>query len=89
MSEATEAPLWVPQGWYGPMPAAQAAYAATVIDGTQVGALIPLEGGPTAVDEAGEDGMFAVLVRPDNPLPTPPGMKAARADMVLRMVGAG
>jgi hypothetical protein len=83
-----EEPLWVRQGFYGAMEAAEAAWAAVVVDGVQVGALVPLEGGPAPVDEDGEDGMFAVWTRPGAPVATPAGMKAARPDMVGRMVGA-
>lgn len=78
---------WVWQGFYGPMSDAIAAYGEVVV-GHAVGVLVPLEGGPMPVDEEGIDGMFAVQTRPDAPIPTPPGMRRARADMVARMVGA-
>ena len=81
------APEWVWQGFYGPMETARAAYDTLVI-GHDLGALVPLETGPMPVDEDGIDGMFAVMTRPAQPMPTPPGLRAARADMVSRMVGA-
>jgi hypothetical protein len=91
MSEDTmdeqDAPLWVWQGFYGPMAAAQSAYAAVQI-GPDLGVLVPAEGGPMPVDDDSEDGMFAVQTRPGSLMETPVGMKAARGDMVGRMVGA-
>lgn len=80
---------WVKQGFFGPLAAAQAAWAAVVVDGAQVGALVPLEGGPIIVDpETRTTGMFAVWTRPENPMPAPAGMFGADPSMVGRMVGA-
>ncbi len=78
---------WVWQGFYGPMGAAQAAWADVHVGGV-VGALVPLESGPMAVDEDAEDGMFAVQTRDNAPMARPAGMKTARPEMVARMVGA-
>lgn len=78
---------WVWQGFYGPMATAVAAKLVTDAD-PRVGVWIPLPGQPPLpVDESAEDGMFAVQTRPGNPVPTPAGMKPARAAMVGRMVG--
>lgn len=86
--EPAEEVLWEPRGFYGPMAAARAAYDAVVVE-EPIGALFPRTGGPLPVDGDGVDGMFAVLVRPGADVPTPAGMRAARQDMALRMVGAG
>ena len=80
-------PLWVWQGFFGPMAAAQAAWAAVVL-GPQVGVLVPLEGGPMPVDMGGVMGMFAVQTRPENPLSRPANMYEADASLVGRLVGA-
>lgn len=87
MSETEPQDPWVWQGFYGPLDAATAAYNQVTI-GEVVGVLIPQEGGPASVDEDDTDWMFAVQTRPDNPMPTPPGMKSARRERVGRLVGA-
>lgn len=78
---------WVWQGFYGPMAAAQAAYASVQI-GPLVGALVPLQGGPMPVDGENADGMFAVQTRADALMATPTGLKQANPAMVGRLVGA-
>jgi hypothetical protein len=88
MSAEQPRPSYLWQGFSGPMDAAQAAYLAAQLD-PHTGALLPLHGGPMALDEGAREGLFAVLALPDNLPPVPPGMEAASADMMLRLVGAG
>ncbi|HEV7455182.1 MAG TPA: hypothetical protein VGN96_00280 [Roseococcus sp.] len=79
--------LWVWQGFFGPPPEAMTAYSAISVGGA-IGALVPLEGGPHAVDVAGEVMMFAVQVRPDAIMACPAGLTEANPDIVGRLVGA-
>jgi hypothetical protein len=93
MSETTDdANEWVWQGFYGPAAAVAAAMPDLYAD-PRVGARVPLPEGeqtpaPLPVDADGLDGMFAVMTRRSAPVPTPKGLRAARSDMVGRMVGA-
>ncbi len=94
MSETTEPDPqeWVWQGFYGPAAAAAAAMPDVYAD-SRVGARVPLPEGdepppPLPVDADGLDAMFAVMTRRSAPVPTPKGLRAARSDMVGRMVGA-
>ncbi len=94
MSETTEPDPneWVWQGFYGPADAVAAAMPAIYAD-ARVGARVPLPVGeetpaPLPVDEEGLDGMFAVMTRRSDPVPTPADLRAARSEMVGRMVGA-
>lgn len=84
MSETSE---WGWQGFFGPMVAAQTAWAAVQI-GPNVGVLVPLEGRPMPVDLGGVMGMFAVQTRLDAPMTTPNMMMQADPAMVGRLVGA-
>lgn len=88
MSDDT--PLWVWQGFFGPMDVAAAAK--VIVDGlsiTVVGARVPLAGQPPVpVDVDGNVGMFAIQTRPAAPVAVPAGMEAARPDLVGRLVGA-
>jgi len=77
---------WVWQGFFGPMPAAAAAWSAVQI-GAAVGVLVP-PSGPLAVDTGGVMGMFAVQTRPVAPMGLPAGMFEANPAMVGRLVGA-
>jgi len=83
----TDAPAWVWQGFFGPMAAAQVAYAEVTL-GADLGVLVPLEGGPMPVDLDGIMGMFAVQTRPAAPMATPHMMMQADPAMVGRLVGA-
>lgn len=89
-TETPEAPAWRWQGFYGPMAAAVAAKALTDAMGPpDVAAWVPVQGeAPMPVDPDGTDGMFAVAVRPDEPIPVPDGVKEANPAMVGRMIGA-
>lgn len=92
MSETTNPDEWVWQGFYGPA-AAVAAGMAVVYADPRVGVRVPLPTGdelptPIPVDEDGLDAMFAVQTRRGDPIPTPEGCRAARGEMVGRMVGA-
>ncbi|WP_206934131.1 hypothetical protein [Roseococcus thiosulfatophilus] len=87
MDEQPTPEPWAWQGFFGPAAAAQAAYAAVQIGG-DIGALVPLEGGPRAVDVDGEVMMFAVQVRPDAPMACPEDMTEADPAIVGRLVGA-
>jgi hypothetical protein len=83
---------WVWQGFYGPRDLVAAAMSDVYAD-ARVGARVPLPEGeqtpaPLPVDEVGLDGMFAVMTRRNAAVPTPAGLRAARSDMVGRMVGA-
>lgn len=82
-----EIPLWVWQGFFGPMSAASTAYSAVAI-GAEVGVLVPAQGGPMPVDTGGSMGMFAIQTRPSDPKPVPAGMFEADPAMVGRLVGA-
>lgn len=85
MSDDT--PLWVWQGFFGPMPAAVTAWSGVTF-GERVGVLVPAQTGPMPVDTGGSMGMFAVQTRPHDPMPVPAGMYEADPSMVGRMVGA-
>jgi len=94
MSETTEPDPqeWHWQGFYGPAADVAAAMPAVYAD-PRVGARAPLPVGeetpaPISVDEDGVDAMFAVMTRRGDPVETPDGLRAARSDMVGRMVGA-
>ena len=88
MSETTDAPAWVWQGFFAPMAAAIAGKAVTDAD-TRAGVWVPLPGeAPMPVDLGGAMGMWAVQTRPDAPIPCPAGCMEANPDMVGRLVGA-
>lgn len=87
MSETTEAPAWVWQGFFGSMADATAAKMLTDED-PRAGVWLPLPGEPPMpVDTAGAMGMFAVQTRPENPIPRPAALREANSAMVGRMVG--
>ena len=80
-------PAWAWQGWFGPMAAVTAAKAITDQD-TRAGAWVPLPGlPPAAVNLAGTVGMFAVMTRPNAPIPKPAGLEEADPAIVGRLVG--
>lgn len=86
MSETSDASPWMQQGWYGPMATVAAAKEALTGD-PRLGGMLPAAGEPpAAVDESGEDGMFAVATT--EPIATPAGLKEARVDIVARLVGS-
>lgn len=95
MSETEQpAPLWVWQGFFGPMPAAISAKASTDAD-HRCGAWVPLPDElPRAVDpKTHRIGMWAVQVRPDAQIPLSPewgaaGILEADPAMVGRLLGA-
>ena len=87
MSDEQDTPAWVWQGFFGPMEAAAAAWAAVQV-GEAVGVLVPAEGGPMPVDLDGLTGMFAVQTRPAAPMAGAAGMMEAAPAMVGRLVGA-
>ncbi len=81
---------WVWQGFYGSTSLAEAEkLAAEALPASVVGVIIPPPGqGVVAVDVDGDESMFAVQTRANNPLPVPDGMRVARPEIVGRMVGA-
>jgi hypothetical protein len=77
---------YVPQGFYGPMAAVAAAKTVTDQD-PRAGAWVPPQGQPPmAVDITGVTGMFAVMTRRHNPIPTPDGLLQASPAIVARLV---
>lgn len=87
MTNEPDGPLWVWQGFFGPIDAAQEAYDNVELS-ADLGVLVPSAGGPISVDTGGRMGMFAVQTRPAAPIPTPAGMIQADPAMVGRLVGA-
>jgi hypothetical protein len=81
---------WVWQGFFGPTATALAAkLEAELLPVSVVGVIIPPVGaGVVPVDLDGVDAMFAVQSREDAPLPVPAGLRAARPEIVGRLVGA-
>lgn len=88
MSDAPDAPVWVWQGFVGPMDAAIAAKAVSdAAPAERLGVRVPLPGLPP-VAATPSLGMFAVQSRPDDPWPVPEGMEEAQPAIVGRLVGA-
>jgi hypothetical protein len=88
MTDTQPTQEYLRQGFFGPLAIAEEAYAAIQI-GPDVGALVPLEGGPIVVDpETRTTGMFAVWTPPGKSMAAPLGMMEADPGMVGRMVGA-
>lgn len=85
----TDPVLWRWQGFFGPMAAAVAAKLVSDADSARCGAWVPPPGQPPVpVDTSGTFGMYAVQVRPENPLPVPAGLAEAQPDLVGRLVNA-
>ncbi|MBX9596138.1 MAG: hypothetical protein K2X46_17365 [Roseomonas sp.] len=89
MNDEPEAPLWVWQGFFGPMADAIAGKAVTdALPGEVAGVKVPLPGEPPqTVDLTGAMGMFAIQTRLGAPFATPAGLLEANPAMVGRMVG--
>ena len=81
---------WAWQGFYGPTDLVIAAKAETEKLATAiVGVIIPPSGqGVVTVDTDGLEAMYAVQTRLNAPLSVPSGLRAARPEIVGRLVGA-
>jgi len=87
MTDATFPDAWTWQGWFGEPELAAAAKALTDAD-QRAGAWVPPIGAPAvAMDEDGTVVAFVVLTRAFDPIPDPPGLKRARAEVIGRMMG--
>jgi hypothetical protein len=81
---------WIWQGFYGPKATVLAAKLETEqLPSSVVGVIIPPIGqGTVDVDPDGSEAMYAVQTRTSAPLPVPDGLRAARPEIVGRLVGA-
>ena len=85
MSDTDE---WSWQGFLGPATIAAASKEEADRD-TRCGARVPIYGqAPLALDVGQTQGIFAVMTRKNDPIPTPPGLLQVNPAIIGRMVNA-
>ena len=80
---------WAWQAWIGPAEIAASAKAETDAD-ARAGAHHPLPGAPPdPADEDGQTGIWGVLTRASDPIPTPAGCRKVPANRAGLWLGVG